>query len=89
MNNSVYWQARRISKKVICTSVAVFKEAIELVWVIYGLKLYASPESKGCGEKNSGSMLIMLLFLLLGALKAILFSIVVCLLLYFVFRSKL
>jgi hypothetical protein len=43
------------------------------MWVIYGSTLYWSEKAEGCGDENRGYMIIMLMFILLGFFKVLLF----------------
>ena len=76
MGHSVYWNENRTRKKWVIGIIVFIKEVCEVSWQIYGLTLYLSKESDGCSEENQGLVIILVLFLVLGAFKLLLIFIV-------------
>lgn len=54
----------------------VVKEICEALWVFYGITLYYSDAAQGCSDENRGFVIIMVMFLILGVLKLVLFLVV-------------
>ena len=76
MRESIYWtENRRIRIRVVYTVVGT-KEALEVFWQVYGVMIYFNRNADQCYEQVGWFVIIMVLFLLLGAFKVLLISIV-------------
>merc|ERR1712060_469363 len=90
MRNNLWWsQGHRGLRKCLETFILTVKELAEGSWLIYGMTLYFSSESDGCSDENQGFMIVMLLFLIIGALKLILIVVVICILISIAVNSRL
>ena len=89
MNNSHYFQHYRQRRKLIQNGMVVVKEICEALWVFYGITLYYSDESKGCSEENRGFVIIMVMFLILGVLKLVLFLVVLGIMVYIFVQRRI
>eukprot|EP00353_Schmidingerella_taraikaensis_P006336 CAMPEP_0185578462 /NCGR_PEP_ID=MMETSP0434-20130131/12949_1 /TAXON_ID=626734 ORGANISM="Favella taraikaensis, Strain Fe Narragansett Bay" /NCGR_SAMPLE_ID=MMETSP0434 /ASSEMBLY_ACC=CAM_ASM_000379 /LENGTH=254 /DNA_ID=CAMNT_0028196275 /DNA_START=422 /DNA_END=1183 /DNA_ORIENTATION=- len=80
MQQSLYWSAtsNRRCRKWITGVCGATKELSEIAWQVYGAKLYFSDESDGCSEENQGFMFVLVMFLCIAALKVILISCFLC-----------
>ena len=76
MRESIYWtENRRIRIRVIYAVVGT-KEVMEVFWQVYGVMIYFNRNADQCYEQVGWFVIIMVLFLLLGAFKVLLISIV-------------
>jgi len=89
MSNSHYFQHYRQRRKLIQNGMVVVKEICEAFWVFYGITLYYSDESKGCSEENRGFVIIMVMFLILGVLKLVLFLVVLGIMVYIFVQRRI
>ena len=69
MNNSAYYTHHRKLKKIITWTVLISKELFDACWNIYGFMLYFSKKANGCSDENPGWMVLMCIFIFMGALK--------------------
>lgn len=79
---SYYWDhdQNRKYRKLICNGSILFREILEINWVIYGLILYNSAEAETCeNEENGIYMWCMWVFLALGVCKLVLFGVLIAL----------
>ena len=87
MRESIYWnENRRFQKRVVFTIVG-FKEIMEVSWQVYGVMLYFNRNADSCYEQVGWFVIVMALFLLLGAFKVILLTIVFGIMVFMWFSS--
>jgi len=88
LQDSMYWQVRTTLRKVISTSISVAKELGDCSWIIYGATLYWSKNADHCSDVSSSMMFCMLMFILLGLLKILLFGVVGCIVIYILIKRR-
>ena len=76
MKDSLYWNENRRFRNQVVYTVVGLKEIMEVSWQIYGVILYFNRNPDQCYEQVGWFVIVMILFLLLGALKVVLLVIV-------------
>jgi len=87
MNESPFWfTSHRKVKKIIHNGSIIFIELMQQAWVVYGSIIFWSDDSEGC---NTNYKWVMLLYIIVGYLKMVLFLGVVVLVIIWVILRKL
>lgn len=87
MGESPFWfTSHRKAKKIIHNGSILFTELLLQAWVVYGSVIYWSEDSKEC---NTNYSWVMLMYLIVGYLKMVMFLGIVLLVIIWVIMRKL
>ena len=76
MRESIYWNENRGLRTRVIYMVVGIKEIMEVSWQVYGVIIYFNRNADQCYDQVGWFVIVMAIFLLLGAFKVVLLSIV-------------